>query len=149
MLVAAFWLSPCLWSMTRLCSACCLTGHRPHSSHNISATYHNISRTHLQAYVADGLAAANATLAATVDLQGQLAAIRQRTVDLGLEQLQPGLLEVGGGRLGGPQRGTAERPPFGMEDDGWGWRGLVAACGWVKRGGSQLLKIPGKAPFSD
>lgn len=49
--------------------------------------------------MADGLAAANATLAATRDLQGQLASIRQRALDLGLEQLQPGLLEVCG--LGG------------------------------------------------
>lgn len=48
-----------------------------------------------QEYVAAGLSTANLTLAAADEVERQLAAIRQRALDLSLDQLQPGVLQVG------------------------------------------------------
>jgi hypothetical protein len=48
-----------------------------------------------QAYLASGLTAANDTIESGRAAAAQLALLRQRAVDLSLEQLEPGLVEVG------------------------------------------------------
>ena len=50
----------------------------------------------VQEFVADGLSVANSTIAAISEVEGLTLFIRQRAVDLELEQLLPGVLKVGG-----------------------------------------------------
>lgn len=89
----------------------------------MTRSYHNRIAP-AQAYVADGLATANATVDSVAVSEADVAAIRQRVEDLNLEQLQPGTLAVRAPLPPQPaqplrRRGCIEGPP---------WRGRCASC---------------------
>lgn len=64
----------------------------------------------LQAYVSACLQRANSTAGAVEAIGGQVAFLRQRVIDLGLDKKQPGVLQA---RFGGDQEQAAEQHLFG------------------------------------